>query len=142
MEKPLIAGPPGMKSRGRLLFWAGIGLFVLGVASAIAQYALKQLIVPWYAPVLATVGVGFLLVSCRQRPTVVRFAGLGLVAVACAFEWYVLLVATRMPPYTGPAQVGYPVPTFAALRADGSPFTDADLKHGPPTALVFYRGRF
>lgn len=142
MEKPLIAGTPGMGSGGQLLFWTGIGLFVLGVASAFVQYALKQLIVPWYAPILATVGVGLLLISCRQRPTIARFVGLGLVAVACAFEWYVLLVFTRMPQYTGPAQADHQVPAFTALRADGSPFTDADLKHGPPTALVFFRGHW
>jgi energy-converting hydrogenase Eha subunit E len=137
MEKLIVAG-----SHGRLLFWTGIGLFVLGVVSAIVQYALKQLIVPWYAPVLATVGVGLLLISCRQQPTIVRCAGLGLVALGCAFEWYVLLVSTRMPQYTGPAQVGYQVPAFTALRADGSSFTDTDLKQGPPTALVFFRGRW
>lgn len=142
MEKPFVAELPATRSRGRLLFWSGIGLFVLGLVSAGTQYALKQLMVPWYAPVLATVGVGLVLLSCRRRPTVVRFIGLGLLTVACAFEWYFLVVATRMPQYTGPAQVGSTVPAFSALRADGSAFTDDDLKHGPPTALVFFRGRW
>ncbi len=142
MEKPLVAGPPGTGSRGRLYLWSGIGLFVLGVVGVIIQYALKQLIVPWYAPILGSVGVGLLLLSCRQRPTVARFAGLGLVALGCAFEWYFLVALTRLPHYAGPAQVSSPVPAFAAMRADGSSFTDADLKQGPPTALVFFRGRW
>lgn len=142
MEKPFAAGPPGTSSRGRLYLWSGIGLFVLGVVGAIIQYSLKQLMVPWYAPILGTAGAGLLLLSCLRRPTVVRFAGLGLVAVGCAFEWYFLVALTRLPHYAGPAQVGSPVPAFTALRADGSSFTDADLRQAPPTALVFFRGRW
>jgi hypothetical protein len=142
MEKPFVAGPPGTRSRGRLFFWSGIGLFILGVVGAIIQYALKQLIVPWYMPILATVGAGLVLISCRQRPTVVRIASLGLVGLACAFEWYFLIALTRLPQYTGPAHVDSRVPAFTAMRADGSSFTDADLKQDPSTALVFFRGRW
>lgn len=140
MEQPL--GTPRTGSRGRLLFWSGIALAVLGIIIYAVQFQLlKQLTTPWYAPVLATVGVLFMLVAIRRRPSIVRLVGLALVGLVCVFEWHMLL-SHGLPKYVGPAEAGQSAPTFTATRADGSPFTDRDLAYGTPTALVFFRGRW
>jgi hypothetical protein len=113
------------------------GLLVYGL-----QFALKQLFVPWYTPLLGTVGFLMVLVACWRRPTVVRFLGLGFLTLLCAGEWYFLLVLSPLPAYTGPAQVGQVVPSFTTQRADGQPFTEKDLQQGKPAVLLFFRGRW
>jgi hypothetical protein len=57
-------------------------------------------------------------------------------------EWYLMGVVFRTPVYAGPAQPGKVVPTFQASLADGRPFTEADVKQGTSTVLVFFRGRW
>jgi hypothetical protein len=57
-------------------------------------------------------------------------------------EWFLVLVATKTPAYTGPAQPGSKVPAFAAMLADGTAFTKDDLEKGIDTVLVFFRGRW
>jgi hypothetical protein len=130
------------RSHGRAYFWLGIGVSLLGIALCVAQYSLKQLIVPWYLPVLGTVGAVLLLASVALRPSVVRIVVLGLLAALAGFEWYFLLSASRLPAYAGPAQTGKQFPAFATTLADGRPFTEKELQAGMPTVLVFFRGRW
>jgi uncharacterized membrane protein len=75
--------PVKERSKGRGYFWAGIGVCLFGIALCVAQYSLRQLIVPWYVAGLATLGV-VLLWSVIQRPSVVRVIVLALIA---ALSW-------------------------------------------------------
>jgi hypothetical protein len=96
---------------------------------------------PWYVPTLATLGAGLVLWSLWQRRSAWRVLALALVALIAGLQWWWLLAYSRLPPYTGPVAAGRPFPAFRAARADGSPFTRADLE-GQPTALVFFRGQW
>jgi hypothetical protein len=53
-----------------------------------------------------------------------------------------LAVGVKNPAYTGPAVAGQKVPAFAAILADGTPFTEKDLAQGNSTILLFFRGRW
>src|SRR5438445_7509439 len=97
----------------------GLLLFLLGPLIYAVQFRAHVLATPWYAPVLATLGVLSVIVSVRQRPSVPRGAGLALLSLVCAGEWFVLLVGMAAPPYTGVAQVGRPLPAFATSLSDG-----------------------
>lgn len=71
-----------------------------------------------------------------------RGAGLLLFVVLCGLEWYFIAVASKSPPYAGPAVPGQKIPTFSASLPDGTPFTQASLADGNPSLLVFFRGRW
>lgn len=125
------------------LYVAGIVLFVLGPAIYAFQLSAKELVTPWYLPILATIGAALMMLSVWRRFGVVRMIGLVLFALVCAFEWSGLLVVMKSPSYTGPATAGHNVPAFSARLADGRPFTEADLRNGPAaTVLLFYRGHW
>ncbi len=124
------------------LYLIGILLFVIGPALYILQFRMRQLVVPWYVPVLASFGVLCLMASVMGRRGIVRIVGLVLLTVLCGLEWFFLLVLAKSPAYEGPAQVGRPLPTFATTLADGKPLTTKELATGGPTALVFFRGRW
>jgi hypothetical protein len=129
------------RSRGRLLLLLGLALAVLGVVAYVVQLALKRLTWPWYMPALAWLGVTLVIMSLWKRRTVWR--GLALVAVLLlAGAESAALYATRLPPYAGPVAVGRPFPAFEARRADGTPFTQADLAGDQHHVLVFFRGRW
>jgi len=128
-------------SRGRWLFLLGVLLVFAGPVVYIIQFNMKQLVVPWYAPVLATLGVLLMLASVWRRPGVLRISGLVLFGLVCGFEWFFIVMA-RTPVYSGPANPGQKVPAFATTLADGTAFTDQELAKGIPTALVFFRGRW
>jgi len=51
------AGPATNRSRGRGWLWAGIAVGLLGIPLYVVQFSLGMLIVPWYQPALATLGV-------------------------------------------------------------------------------------
>jgi hypothetical protein len=142
MEQVIAADPRGTRTAGRWWFVAGAGLVLLGLAAYVAQVAFKVLTVPWYAPVLATAGLGLMAVAMWRRRTAARMIGLGLFALVTAFEWAFLLSLSRLPAYTGPVRVGQTLPPFATTLADGTPFTERDLATGVPTVLVFFRGRW
>lgn len=133
-----VAAPP----RRRPLFLLGFLFFLLGPGVAYALVRLGHFGVPWYMPILATVGVLLMAVSARRRRGFWRVAGLVLFVALCGFEWYFFLIATRTPVYTGPAQPGRKVPAFSTRLADGQPFTDKDLATGGPAILLFFRGRW
>ncbi|MEX0713897.1 MAG: hypothetical protein WD278_16285 [Pirellulales bacterium] len=130
------------RPKGRGYFWAGIAVCLFGIALCVAQYSLRQLIVPWYVAGLATLGAVLLLWSVIQRPSVVRVVVLALIAALAGFEWYFLVSLARLPTYDGPARAGEKIPAFRSTLAGGRPFTQVDLQQGTPTVLVFFRGRW
>ncbi len=127
--------------RGRLLLLLGLGLGVLGVVAYVVQFSLERLMLPWYTPTLAALGVVLVVMSLWERRTVWRVFALLAVVLLTGAE-LALLYAMRLPPYTGPIEVGRPFPAFEARRADGTPFTDRDLAGDRNNVLVFFRGRW
>jgi hypothetical protein len=143
MQQSPAVSPPVARSRGRLWLWLGVGLFLLGFALYFVQtFQLKQLVTPWYLPILLTLGVLLALVSVRQRPTWTRVIALLVLTLLCAGEWYFILWMSRLPEYNGPVQVDNKIPAFTTAFADGRSFTEKDLQEGTPTVLVFYRGHW
>jgi hypothetical protein len=134
--------PAAGRSRGRSYLWAGIAACLLGLVLAAAQFLLSMVGVPWYSPVLATLGVVLVLVSLVRRRSIPRVVTLVLLTALAAFEWYTLVVLMKLPAYEGPARAGQPFPAFRTAYADGRPFTDEDLRDGSRRVLVFFRGRW
>jgi hypothetical protein len=129
------------RSRGRLLLLSGLGLAVLGVAAYAVQLSLQRLMLPWYMPAMALLGLALVAMSLWKRRTVSRVLAL-LVVVLLAGAELAFLNAMRLPPYTGPIALGRPFPAFEARRADGTPFTQNDLAGDQHHVLVFFRGRW
>jgi hypothetical protein len=127
--------------RGRRFLLLGVGLSVVGVVAYVVQIALERLIVPWYMPVLASLGVVFIIISLVRRRTVWRILALTLVVLLAGAEW-AMIYALRLPAYTGPIAVGLPFPAFETTRADGTPFAQRNLAGDQNTVLVFFRGRW
>jgi hypothetical protein len=92
-------------------------------------------------PGLATLGVLLVIMALVYARSVVRVLALVLVGVLAAGEWYVLVKVAKLPEYTGPVEVGKPLPAFEAQLADGSRFGLEDLNGKQNTVLVFVRGR-
>jgi hypothetical protein len=132
---------PPARSRGRLLMLAGLGLAVLGVVAFAIQLSLGRLMLPWYMPAAALLGVACVVASLWKRRTVWRALALVVVVLLAGLE-FMALYATRLPSYAGPIAVGRPFPAFEARRADGTPFTENDLIGDQHHALVFFRGRW
>jgi hypothetical protein len=139
--QPEVAGartPP----RGWPFFLVGFLLFLLGPALFAVQLRLKYLGMTWHVPILASLGILFMVASIWRRRGILRSAGLVLFVLVCGFEWWVVLVENRPPAYAGPAQPGRPVPAFATTLADGKAFTSTELKNGSAAVLLFFRGRW
>jgi hypothetical protein len=135
--------PQRSRSLGRIYAGAGFLAALLGMAGYAVQIcAFKILTTPWYMPVLASVGVGFMVVALARRRGFWRFVGLGVLVLLAAAEWAVLLSLSRLPPYTGPLAVGKPFPDFTTTLADGSSFGRKDLEGQKDTVMVFFRGRW
>ena len=58
--------------RGRFLPLLGISLAVLGLGAYAAQISLGRLMLPWYMPALALLGVALVILSLVERRTVWR----------------------------------------------------------------------
>lgn len=133
---------PSPARSGRRLVWLGVGVFVLGFILYLLQIQASHLRVPWYLPVLGTLGAGLVLAAFIRRRTLVRRCLVLVLGLLAAGEWFVLLSLSRLPEYAGPAAVERSFPEFATQKADGTPFTQADLRGPRHTALVFFRGRW
>ncbi len=142
MENPQAVTTTTPPSRCWPFFWAGLLLFLLGPVLYAVQVSLKHLWTPWYVPLLASLSVVLMIAAVRQRRSVLRGAALTFFALLCGGEWYLMLVATKSPIYTGPAQPGGKLPPFAAMLADGTPFTNKDVENEIRSVLVFNRGRW
>ena len=128
--------------RGWPLFLAGAVLFVLGPIGYVIQFEQAHFTTPWYLPILSTLGVLLMAASVFRSWSVLRTIGVVVFALICGLEWFVFAVATKTPPYAGPAIAGARTPAFSAKLADGQTFTDRDLARGTPTILLFYRGHW
>ena len=129
------------RSRGRLLLLSGLGLALLGVVGYVVLFSLENLKYPWYMPAMALLGVALVLTSLAKRRTIWRMLALVAVVLLAGLE-LAFLYAVRLPAYTGPIAVGRRFPAFEAKRADGTPFTQADLAGDQHHVLVFFRGRW
>jgi hypothetical protein len=126
---------------GRRLFRLGWILLLAGLAIyAIQLFALKQYVVPWYAPILATIAVAGMLVAVVRHWTVWRLVGLVVCLLVMAGEWLFLTVGTPAPAYQGPG-IGQPLPEFSAIDPNGAPVMRNNLL-GRPTVLLFFRGHW
>jgi hypothetical protein len=128
-------------TRGRVLLLVGAGLPVLGVIAYAGQISLGRLTVPWYVPVLASLGVVLVGSSLWRRPSLWRVLALIAVAVVAAGEWG-LLFAFRLPRYTGPIVAEGAFPEFETSSADGTKFSRSELVGSRNNVLVFFRGRW
>jgi FtsH-binding integral membrane protein len=126
---------------GRLFLLLGVGLAVLGVAGYVVQISLQRLMAPWYMPVLATLGGVLVIISLREKRTFWRVFAVVGVGLLAAGEWGILL-AFRLPAYTGPITVGRSFPAFETSQADGTLFTQSKLTGDRNSVLVFFRGRW
>lgn len=143
MSTTMTEAPVAEKTRGRSYFWAGIILALLALGLVFVQYGVfKQLMLPWYAPILTTCGALLLLLSLASRRTFTRIIAFLLVGGLSGLLWFFLGVYSKLPAYQGPAEVGKPVPAFQTQLADGRTFTDQDLRGKERSVIVFYRGRW
>jgi hypothetical protein len=134
--------PPVAKAdRSRLLLLAGLSLPALGLIAYSVQLYFIRLIVPWYLPVLALLGIVLVGSSLWKRRTVWRALALAGVVLFASAE-LATLNRLRLPSYAGPVTVGRPFPAFEAKRPDGSVFTQNELIGDQNLALVFFRGRW
>ncbi len=134
--------PVNDRPRGRLFLWLGIAAGLLGIGLTMLQFSLKQLVVPWHMPVLATIGAALVVYSLVHRRSVVRFIALGLLVILAGFQWFFLVSLARLPEYTGPARPGQAIPAFQTKLSDGRSFTEKDLRDGTSSVLTFFRGRW
>jgi len=129
-------------ARRRPYFLLGTFILFLGIIIYMVQlFGLKQLVVPWHAAILGTIGVLLMLISVVQRPGILRIIGLVIFGALVGFEWF-LILGSKMEPYAGPAKSGDKLPAFSAKFADGSLFTEKSLEEGKDTVLVFNRGHW
>lgn len=129
------------RSSGRWLVVCGLGLALLAIAAYAAQFAAHRLVTPWYLPVATTLGAVLIGAALGQRRGIGRWVALVVVMLLAGAEW-LFLFATRLPEYTGPVAVAERFPSFEITRADGSPFSDVDLRDNGNNVLVFFRGRW
>jgi hypothetical protein len=126
---------------GRLLLALGFGLTALGVVVFVVLLRTRHLVTPWYLPLSATLGAACAAAALWQRRTLWRWLALVLVLLVAGAAW-ALLLTTRLPAYAGPVTPGKPFPAFATVRADGTAFTQRDLRGDHDNVMVFFRGRW
>jgi hypothetical protein len=121
--------------------WAGIVLAAAAIGLVVLQYRLGILIVPWYVAVLTAGGAVLVTWSLTRRVGIVRIVVLVLLIALAGFE-SLALMSGKLPKYAGPAEAGKALPPFRTTLADGSTFSDADLRDGQGRVLTFFRGRW
>ncbi len=127
---------------GRSLLLFGVFLALAGpVVMFVLMFGAKILIAPWYAPLLGTLGVVLMIAALMRSRSIWRWTAVAIFTLFVAFQWLGLL-ALRTPAYTGPVKDGQPFPAFATTLADGSAFTQADLRGDQNTVMVFFRGHW
>jgi cytochrome oxidase Cu insertion factor (SCO1/SenC/PrrC family) len=92
-------------------------------------------------PALATAGAGLVALSLWWRRTPWRILAAVVVVLLAGAQWAFML-AMGLPAYTGPVVAGRTFPAFRTVRADGTSFTENDLKGSQDSVLVFFRGRW
>ena len=124
------------------LFLMGLALFLAGPILNAIEVTNGRLTMPWYLPILASLGVLFMIASVWQRGGLLRISGLVIFAVLCGLIWFFVLVMSKVPNYTGPAQPGKKIPAFTTKLADGRTFSSDELEEGDRSVLLFFRGRW
>ena|SRR5947209_2599514 len=127
---------------GALVMGLGLLLAVLGPILYAVQFRAGKFFVPWYVPILSTIGLILIILALRQQLGAWRIVGFIFVAGLAGLEWAFLLFFSRLPQYSGPVVSGRPLPPFAAALASGAPLTQDNFKGEQATALVFFRGRW
>src|SRR6516162_3441210 len=130
MEQSLEPAPVKTRPRGRWLFWLGLTLPFIALGVYIVQFQQHIFAMPWYVPAAAVIGLVALAITVWQRPSVVRIAGLLLIALFCAGQAFFLFSISKLPAYSGPIHAGESIPAFHTTLADGRAFSDGDLKQG------------
>jgi hypothetical protein len=133
--------PTPRRYPGRFSLWLGLAVALLGLVAYFVMLSRGDLTFPWYLPLSAVLGVLLVGFTIFRGLTVFRILAFILVVVLAGLEGF-FLFATRLPAYTGPVAVGKPFPAFSTLRADGKPFTQANLQGEKGTVMVFFRGRW
>jgi hypothetical protein len=127
---------------GRSLLFLGMFVAVAGtLLMFVLTFAAKILITPWYAPVLGTLGVALIILALTRLRSIWRWSAVVIFTLFVGVQWWALF-AMRTPPYTGPVKKGEPFPAFATMLADGSEFTQNNLKGDKNTVMIFFRGRW
>jgi hypothetical protein len=127
---------------GRSLILLGELLAIAGpVLMIVLMFAAKILIAPWYSPLLGTLGVALIILALIRSRSIWRWTAVVIFTLLAGFQWWALL-AMRTPAYTGPVKDGQSFPAFTTTLADGSAFTQDDLKGGQNTVMVFFRGHW
>lgn len=126
---------------GRGLLLQGFVLALIAVAAAFAQSRMELLFVPWYVPILMTVGLLFAVAALVKGRSIGRWVGFFFLFVLAGGSWAMIGLA-RLPAYAGPLVEGKAFPAFTVVRADGTPFTQRDLEGDADNILVFFRGRW
>jgi hypothetical protein len=130
------------RNPGRIYLFLGMLVALAGLVIYPFQLSRKNLDPPWYAPILATVGlalVGFALLRSRS---VWRWLAVVFFTLLAAGEWLMMLVFLSAPLYPGPVKIGQPFPAFATTLADGSAFSQKSLLGDKNTVMIFFRGRW
>src|SRR5713226_9154043 len=126
-----------LRHPGRSLLLFGVFLAVAApVLNILLMLAAKILITPWYAPLLGTLGVALIILALMRSRSIWRWTAAVLFTLLAAAQW-LMLFAMGLPAYTGPVKDGQPFPAFATTLADGSAFTQDDLKGDQNTVMVF-----
>ena len=127
---------------GRSLLLLGVLVALAGpVLMIVLVFGAKILITPWYSPLLGTLGVALIVLAIVRSRSIWRWTAVVIFTALAGFGWWALF-AMRLPAYTGPVKDGQPFPAFATTLADGSAFTQDDLKGDQNTVMVFFRGHW
>jgi hypothetical protein len=131
-----------LRHPGRSMLLLGVFLAVGGyVLSMVLMFAGKILITAWYAPILGTLGLVLIVLALKRSRSIWRWTAVVIFTLFVGFEWFVVF-AMRLPAYTGPVKARQTFPAFATTLADGSAFTQDDLKGDQDTVMVFFRGHW
>ena len=131
-----------LRHPGRSLLLLGVFLALAGpVLMILLIFAAKILITNWYGPLLGTLGLALIILALMRSRSIWRWTAVVIFTLLVGFQWWALF-AMRLPAYTGPVKDGDPFPAFATTLADGSAFTQDDLKGDQNTVMVFFRGHW
>ena len=143
MGAPTAAPAAARPYPGRWYIVLGVALALLGpILYGVQVLWGRHLTTPWYLPALGTAGAGLLVAALVRARSSWRLAGALLLLLLAGAEWYFLVVFTKLPPYAGPVVEGKAFPAFATTLADGTPFSQDNLKGEQDTVMVFFRGRW
>ena len=117
----------------------GMFLVLVGWCFYVWRFSQANLVLPYYLPVIVTVGFGVMVRGFLQKRSILRVLGLILALLMTLVAWMIIF-GLSLPKYDGPATVGATAPAFEAQLAMGGDFQASNLKDGKNRIIVFYRG--